>query len=119
MVFINILFVNGLITAAVFTIENYTGQEISVELRLDKSWGSATKQAKIMTGTRHIFNTGIYGIPRGGIMWESGGDSYFLSGVAIDKPFMIGGIIRLFKTGTYEFKFSDGSSGYGNIKKIE
>ena len=113
----SILFVSHSIFPAMFTIENYTGSDIAVTVKLDKSWGSPTIEAKIMNGGDHTFNTGIHVVPRGGISWELEGDNYSLSHVYIDKPLMIGGVIRLFKTGTYEFKFRDGRSGYGNIQR--
>lgn len=113
------LFIKTSLFSAIFTIENYTGSTIDVELHLNKTFGSKIKVATIISGEYYTFDTGIWKVLPGGIAWRSNDEFYCLDSVFIDNSFMLGGVIRLFKTGTYEFKFSDGRSGYGYIKKIQ
>lgn len=112
----SLLFTSGSISGAVFTIQNFTGAEIRVELHLNKSWGSKTIRAKIGNGKSHTFDTGVYGVGMGGITWtDENLTPYVLATVSIDNPLMIGGVIRLFKNDSYEFIFKGSGRGYGNV----
>jgi hypothetical protein len=96
-----LLFLQNL-QAAVFTIENYTGKEITVEILLNKPWGSKSMSAKIAYGSAYTFDTGPFGVVLGGIKWENG--KFFLEQVSI-KALSLGLVIRLFKE-RYEYMYT-------------
>ena len=126
-IFLLLLVTKG-VTAAIFTLTNYTGRNIDVKLLLDKTWGSTTLTATIPNGRSYIFSTGVYGVKKNGITWSVSGDAsdaYYLEDSI--SPLTTSFYIQLFKSGTYQFvhknewqKLVNGAypSGWGNIRKM-
>ncbi len=105
--FLLIVFCFQNICPAIFTIQNYTGKDIMVEVFLNKSWGSKSMIANIADGAAYTFDTGVYGVIPEGIRWDGGryylekenpNDQYQFS----ISPLSIGVVIRLFKN-SYEY----------------
>jgi hypothetical protein len=115
-----------ILDAAIFTIENYTGGEITTQLLLDKSWGSTSKEVKIPYGKALKFNTGIYGVAMNGIQWSDADHNFYtINGIAI-KPLSIGLVLRLYKesyewmktAAFFDYLASGGfPQGFGTISK--
>jgi hypothetical protein len=115
------------------TITNYTGEDIVVELRLNKTFGSTRQTAVIRANRYHEFNTGIYGIHRNGIHWWVKGDPadvYYLDLFPV-TALTTGLYIKLFKSDTYEYVHKGGiqnwisymqngvyPSGWGRIRQL-